>query len=74
MSQLVYALAYLTTAVFIVGVVKRVVAYRRNPQHLRWELYPVPHEGGGRAAYGGGYLEEVDWWQKPREVSRIREL
>jgi nitrate reductase gamma subunit len=74
MSQFVYALTYLTTTVFIVGVVKRIVAYRNNPQHLRWELYPVPHEGGGRAAYGGSYLEEVDWWKKPREVSRIREL
>jgi len=57
-----------------VGVVKRISAYRRNPQHLRWELYPVPHEGGGRAGYGGSYLEEVDWWTKPRESSRIGEL
>jgi nitrate reductase gamma subunit len=53
---------------------KRILAYKRNPMHLRWELYPVAHEGGGKASYGGSYLEEVDWWQKPREVSRIGEL
>jgi nitrate reductase gamma subunit len=74
MSQFVYALTYLALAVFIVGVLKRIAAYRKNPQHLRWELYPVPHEGGGKASYGGSYLEEVDWWQKPRETSRIGEL
>jgi nitrate reductase gamma subunit len=74
MSQFVYVLTYLALAVFIVGVVKRISAYRKNPQHLRWELYPVPHEGGGRAAYGGSYLEEVDWWTKPRESSRLGEL
>ncbi len=74
MSQFVYALTYLALAVFIVGVLKRIAAYRKNPMHLRWELYPVAHEGGGRASYGGSYLEEVDWWQKPRESSRIGEL
>ncbi len=33
------------------------------PIHLRWELYPVPHEAG-KAEYGGGYLEETSWWSK----------
>jgi len=74
MSQLVYVIVYLAIVVFVAAVLKRIVAYKNNPQHLRWELYPVAHEGGGRAAYGGGYLEEVDWWQKPRETSRLGEL
>ena len=74
MSQFAYVLTYLAIAVFILGVLKRIVAYKRNPMHLRWELYPVAHEGGGRASYGGGYLEELEWWNKPRETSRIREL
>jgi nitrate reductase gamma subunit len=74
MSLFVYALTYLAIVVFVASALKRIVAYKRNPLHLRWELYPVAHEGGGKAAYGGSYLEEVDWWQKPREVSRIGEL
>jgi nitrate reductase gamma subunit len=74
MSQLVSVIVYVAIVIFVAAVLKRIVAYKRNPQHLRWELYPVAHEGGGRAAYGGGYLEEVDWWQKPRDTSRIGEL
>jgi nitrate reductase gamma subunit len=43
------------------------------PLHIRWDLYPVPHEGK-RAHYGGSYYEEVDWWEKPRDKSLIGEL
>ena len=43
------------------------------PLHLRWELYPVPHEGK-RARHGGSYYEEVDWWDKPRNFSLLTEL
>jgi nitrate reductase gamma subunit len=74
MSQFAYLLTYLALVVFILAALRRIVAYKKNPMHLRWELYPVPHEGGGRASYGGGYLEELEWWNKPRETSRIREL
>ena len=40
--------------------------------HVRWELYPVPHEAQ-KAHYGGSYLEESEWWKKPREVSLLGE-
>lgn len=73
MSLLAYIVTYAAIAVFLAAVIKRVVGYMKNPMHVRWELYPVAHEGK-RAAYGGGYLEELDWWEKPREVSRIGEL
>ena len=73
MSLLVYVIAYLAAIVFISAVLYRFVCYVRNPMHLRWELYPVAHEGK-RASYGGSYMEEVDWWKKPREISRITEL
>ena len=74
MSQFAYLLTYLGLAVFILAVLKRIVAYKKNPMHLRWELYPVAHEGGGRAAYGGSYLENSDWWTKNREVSLFGEV
>ena len=74
MSQFAYLLTYIGVAVFVLAALRRIVAYKKNPMHLRWELYPVAHEGGGRAAYGGGYLEELEWWNKPRETSRLREL
>lgn len=40
--------------------------------HLRWELYPVPHEKG-RAHYGGSYFEEPNWWTKPAQRSFLGE-
>ncbi len=73
MSLLVQIIAYAGLAVFLVAVLVRVFFWSRMPLHVRWELYPVAHEGR-RAAYGGSYLEEVDWWKKPREVSLIGEL
>lgn len=73
MSLVAYFVAYLGIAVFSVAVLARIVMWSKLPLHLRWELYPIPHEAK-RAHYGGSYLEEVDWWQKPREVSLWNEL
>lgn len=73
MSLFIYLITYVAIAVFILASVKRIYHYVTNPVHVRWEIYPVAHEGK-RASYGGGYLEEADWWQKEREVSRIGEL
>jgi len=67
------ALAYLCVAVFMVAVVSRFIKISRMPMHLRWELYPVAHEKG-RASYGGSYLEEPEWWTKPRESDHLGEL
>ena len=66
-------LSYLSAAAFLSGIVCRAVKIARLPMHLRWELYPVAHEKG-RASYGGSYLEEPDWWTKPRQSSLAGEL
>lgn len=63
---------YLAVLVFAVGVIWRGVRIARMPVHLRWELAPVPHEKG-KASYGGSYLEEFEWWTKPREKSLLNE-
>ncbi|HET7841977.1 MAG TPA: respiratory nitrate reductase subunit gamma [Terriglobia bacterium] len=54
-------------AVFVIACAVRAIRYARLPLHLRWELYPVPHEERKRAAYGGSYFEESDWWTKPQK-------
>lgn len=74
MSSLVYIVTYLSILVFLGAVLKKIVAYVNNPIHIRWELYPVPHEGGGRNEYGGSYLEDQEWWNKKRETTKIGEL
>jgi len=72
-EALPYVIAYVGIAVFAIAVVARFLMWSRMPLHLRWELYPVAHDAK-RAHYGGSYLEEVDWWKKPREMSLIGEL
>ena len=72
-STVLHLLTYVCFIVFIVAVIAKIYKISSMPIHVRWELYPVPHEGK-RAHYGGSYYEEVDWWDKPREVSRIGEL
>ena len=67
-------LGYIAVAVFVVGMAARAVHFANTPAHLRWELYPVPHEAPHRARYGGSYMEEVDWWSKEHESSTINEL
>ena len=66
-------LSYGLLAVFVVAFVLRSAKLARMPVHLRWELAPVPHEKG-KGSYGGSYLEEVDWWTKPREKDHLSEL
>ncbi len=67
------ALTYFSLAVFTVGVALRAAKYARAPMHLRWELYPVPHEKG-KVRYGGSYFEDPDWWSRPRETSLAGEI
>ena len=56
--------------IFLVTVIYRLMAISRLPVHLRWELAPIPHERG-KGKYGGSYLEEYEWWRKPRRRSRL---
>jgi len=74
MTTLAYVVAYLGLVFFFIACIARFMMWSRMPMHIRWELYPVAHEGGGKAAYGGSYLEESDWWTKKREVSLFGEI
>jgi nitrate reductase gamma subunit len=72
-GSVLLALSYGCVAVFLAAVACRAVKIKRLPMHVRWELYPVAHEKG-KAHYGGSYLEEFEWWTKPRRSSMIGEL
>jgi nitrate reductase gamma subunit len=71
-GSILIVLSYFLLAVFALAFVVRAVRIARLPVHLRWELAPVPHEKG-RSGYGGSYLEEYEWWTKPREKSLVNE-
>ena len=53
---LLYSILYLAALVFLTACVVRAIGYARLPLHLRWELYPVPHEEKKRAEHGGAYF------------------
>jgi nitrate reductase gamma subunit len=63
---------WLAGAVLVVGCLLRTAKYMRAPAHLRWDLYPVAHEP--RRDHGGSYLEEKEWWTKPRKKSLMGEV
>jgi len=64
---LTYACLLIVTA----GISWRTYKYASLPVHLRWELYPVAHEIG--RPYGGSYLEEQEWWHRPRKINLLGE-
>lgn len=74
MTGLLYGIIYACGVVFVAGCVVRAVRYSRMPLHLRWELYPVPHEAPERASHGGSYFEQLDWWTHPRDSNLLGEL
>jgi nitrate reductase gamma subunit len=74
MSLVISAVVLASALVFVVGSIVRAIRYARQPIHLRWDLYPVPHEDPQRVAHGGSYFEEGDWWAKPGKFHLLGEL
>lgn len=68
-----HILSYAVIVVFIIVIAYRTYAINKLPLHLRWELAPIPHEKG-KNQYGGSYLEEYEWWRKPRHKSHLAPL
>lgn len=73
MTTALYLVIAVSALVFVAASAWRAAWYARHPMHLRWELYPVPHEEPARAAHGGSYFEAGEWWREPRRVNRIGE-
>ncbi|MDR3588532.1 MAG: respiratory nitrate reductase subunit gamma [Negativicutes bacterium] len=60
---------YLAVLVFLAATVKKVLAIARMPRHLRWDLYPIAHEGPA-----GSIFQKVEFWKSPRPFSIVHEL
>jgi len=73
-TVLTFLLIWLGLGVFAAATAARAVRYARAPVHLRWELYPVPHEAPERAAHGGSRYEELEWWTRPQRRHLLGEL
>ena len=72
MTVFLHIVTLICLALFGLVVGVRFFRIASMPIHLRWELYPVPHEK--EAGHGGSYLEQQDWWTRPREITRLGEL
>jgi len=69
-----YVLSYLCIIASIGAAAGLIYRQLSLPLHVRWEIYPVQHEKTARVAYGGSYMEEVNWWGNPYKSSLINEL
>ncbi|MEI7671290.1 MAG: respiratory nitrate reductase subunit gamma [Deltaproteobacteria bacterium] len=69
-----YLLSYLCMSIFILATAYLIFRQVTLPVHVRWEIYPVRHETAAKAAYGGSYLEELNWWDKKQERSLFNEI
>lgn len=71
--ELLHFAFYFALLIFVILVVGKIVRIASTPIHLRWELYPIPHEKG-KAKYGGSRFEDYEWWNKPLEKDFLNEL
>lgn len=60
---------YLAFLVFIIATLKKVITIAGMPRHLRWDLYPIAHEGPA-----GSVFQRSDFWTRPRPFSLACEL
>lgn len=66
--SILQVLTYAAGLVFIVALVSKILKYWFMPMHVRWELYPIPHEG---KPWGGSFYEELDHWKKERHTDHV---
>jgi len=57
----------------VIILTSKALKYVKISTHLRWELYPLV--GEKNRPWGGSYLEEPEWWEKPhQEKSFLEEI
>ena len=74
MASIASVFALLALIGFLILSAAKFAKYSKYNTHSRFDLYPVPKEGNGRGEYGGSYMEEDLWWEKPRSVDHVAEL
>lgn len=72
--MLLTVFVYASIIAFIGLSLYKAYQFAKMPMHGRWELYPVPKEPGEKGHYGGSYYENLEYWNKPREVSHSGEI
>lgn len=60
---------YFSVIVFVTVAAYKVISYQKMPRHLRWDLYPVPHQGPEGSKY-----QKVDFYKKTSAFSIAHEM
>lgn len=60
---------YLGLIVFVGVTLRKVLTIMQMPRHLRWDLYPVAHDGPA-----GSPFQKEDFWKEKQQVSLFHEL
>jgi nitrate reductase gamma subunit len=60
---------YLAVIIFVAATLKKVIAIASMPRHLRWDLYPIAHEGPE-----GSVFQKAEFWKQPRPMHLALEL
>lgn len=60
---------YIAVLIFVTVTAYKVIGYVNMPRHLRWDLYPVPHQGPAGSKY-----QKVDYNKMPAFVSAFHEM
>lgn len=60
---------YLAVVIFVAATAKKVVTIASLPRHLRWDLYPIAHEGREGSAF-----QKAEFWRQPRAFSFVCEI
>ena len=74
MITLFYLLGYLALIGCAITSFLKIREYmKKTPLHIRWELYPIPHEGA-KTKHGGSYMEDSDWWKHEHKANHLGDL
>ena len=60
---------YLCAAIFIVVTAQKVYTFATMPRHIRWDLYPVPHQGSAGSKY-----QLIDFYKVKPPVNMLGEF
>ena len=75
MTTLFYLLGYVAVICFAITAFLKIRKYvKSTPLHIRWELYPIPHEGKRCKDHGGSYMEDTDWWAHKHHAAHLDDL
>jgi nitrate reductase gamma subunit len=70
--SILHILSFSAILIFLGTFIYKILKISSAPVHLRWELYPVPHEKG-KAHYGGLKMGGGDWGTKNHKKDMLGE-